>query len=131
MIWVARITGTLVLLFSTLLGAVALFNPHQAAESLGLAPLSDMGRNSVRADIVAFAWTAALLSAGGLFAGRGKWFYGAAIVFGIAVFGRTFDLLVSGGAAEAPRAIVVELIVVVFALIAARGLPSSRCQSGH
>lgn len=52
MIWVARITGTLVLLFSTLLGAVALLNPHQAAESLGLAPLSDMGRNSVRADIV-------------------------------------------------------------------------------
>ena len=126
MIWVARITGTLVFLFSTLLGAVALLNPHQAAEALGLAPLSDMGRNSVRADIVGFAWTAAFLSAGGLFAGRGKWFYGAAIVFGIAVFGRTFDVVIAGGAAEAPRAIMVELIVVVFALIAARWLPSSR-----
>ncbi|MGC6499022.1 MAG: hypothetical protein ACON4C_02425 [Henriciella sp.] len=124
MIWIARVLGALVFLFSTMLGAVALFNPDQAAQSLGLAPLSDMGRNSVRADIVGFAWAAALLSAGGLFAGRRHWFYGTAFVFGIAVFGRVFDIIVSGGADGAVRAIVVEFVIVAFSLVAARWLPS-------
>lgn len=125
MIWIARVVGTLVFLFSALLGAVALLNPDQAAQSLGLAPLSDMGRNSVRADIVAFAWTASFLSAGGLFTGRGHWFYGTAVVFGIAVFGRVFDVIVSGGAEGAVRAIVVESVIVAFSLVAARWLPSN------
>lgn len=122
MIWIARGAGTLVFLFSLLLGAAALFNPERAAEALGFAPLSDMGRNSVRADIVAFAWGSALLCAGGLFAGRGHWFYGAACLFGIAVSGRTLDVAISGPPAGIARSIFIELVIVLLALVAARGL---------
>ncbi|MEL7546614.1 MAG: hypothetical protein AAGJ84_08180 [Pseudomonadota bacterium] len=124
MIWVARIAGTLVFLFTFVLGASALINPDRAAETLGFAPLSDMGRNSLRADIAAFAWGSALLSAGGLFAGRPHWFFGAAILFAIAVSGRILDVIVSGPPEGAVPAIVVELIAVALALIAAKWLPS-------
>ena len=123
MIWVARVTGTLVFLFSLLLGAASLINPERAGETLGFVPLTDMGRNSIRADIVAFAWGSTLLSVGGLFAGRGRWFLGAATLFGIAVSGRILDVIVAGPPAGVAPAIIVELIVVLFALIAAKWLP--------
>lgn len=124
MIWIARSAGTLVFLFSVLLGAAALVIPERAAEPLGFAPLSEMGRNSMRADILAFAWGSALLCAGGLFAGRGKWFYGAACLFGIAVSGRILDVVLAGPPEGIARSIVIELILVGLALVAARWLPS-------
>ena len=124
MIWIAWVTGTLVFLFSLLLGASALINPERAGEALGFVQLTDMGRNSIRADIVAFAWGSALLSAGGLFTGRGRWFLGAATLFGIAVSGRILDVIVAGPPEGVAPAIVVELIVVAFALIAAKWLPN-------
>jgi hypothetical protein len=124
MIWIGRGAGTLVFLFSLLLGAAALIIPDRAALQLGFAPLSDMGRNSLRADIVALAWTSAILCAGGLFSGRGHWFLGAATIFGIAVSGRILDVIVSGAPDGVVRPIIIELLLVACALIAARLLPS-------
>ena len=124
MIWIGRGAGTIVFLFSLLLGAAALISPDRAALQLGFAPLSDMGRNSLRADIVALAWTSSILCAGGLFSGRGHWFLAAATIFGIAVSGRILDVVVSGAPDGVARPIIVELILVACALIAARLLPS-------
>ena len=124
MIWVARIAGALVMLFSFVLGLSALVNPERAAETLGLAPISDMGRNSIRADIVAFAWASTILSVAGLFAGRGRWFVGAAVLFGMAATGRIIDSIVAGMPEGAGPAIIVELIVAGLALVAAKWLPS-------
>ena len=124
MMWIARGAGTLVFLFSALMGAAALINPERAAEALGFAPLTDMGRNSMRADIVAFAWGSALLSAGALFGGRAKWFYGAACLFGIAVSGRILDVVIAGPPEGIARPILIELVIVLLALVAARGLPA-------
>ncbi|MEO0550782.1 MAG: hypothetical protein AAFZ91_12755 [Pseudomonadota bacterium] len=45
-------------------------------------------------------------------------------MFGIAVFGRVFDVVVAGGADGAVRAIIVEFVIVAFSLVAARWLPS-------
>lgn len=124
MIWIGRGAGALVFLFSLLLGAAALIVPDRAALQLGFVPLSEMGRNSVRADIVALAWTSAILCAGGLFVGRGRWFLGAATIFGIAVSGRILDVIVSGPPDGVAQPIIIELILVACALIAARLLPS-------
>ena len=124
MVWISRGAGTLVFLFSVFLGAAALLIPERAAELLGFAPLSEMGRNSMRADIVAFAWGNALLCAGGLFFGRGRWFYGPACLYGIAVSGRILDVALAGPPEGVARSIVIELILVGLALVAARRLPS-------
>jgi hypothetical protein len=124
MIWIGRATGILVFLFSLLLGAAALISPERAAVQLGFAPLTEMGRNSLRADIVALAWGSAILCAGGLFGGRGRWFLGSAALFGIAVSGRILDVLVAGPPDGVARPIIIELILVACALIAARLLPS-------
>lgn len=124
MIWVARIAGALVMLFSFVLGLSALINPERAAETLGLAPLSDMGRNSIRADIVAFAWASTILAVAGLFAGRGRWFVGAAVLFGMAATGRILDSIIAGLPEGAAPAIIIELIVAGLALVAAKWLPS-------
>ena len=124
MVWVGRIAGTLVFLFSFVLGLSALLNPERAAETLGLAPLSDMGRNSIRADIVAFAWGSALASAGGLFAGRPQLFFCSAVLFGIAAAGRSFDSLLAGPPEGAIPAIVVETIICGLAVVAAKLVPA-------
>lgn len=124
MIWIARGAGTLVFLFSVFLGAAALLIPERAAEPLGFAPLSDMGRNSMRADIVALAWGNALLCAGGLFGGRGQWFFGVACLYGIAVSGRILDVAFAGPPESVTRSIIIEFILVGLALVAARWLPS-------
>ena len=122
----AKGAGLLVFLFSVMLGAAALIAPDRAAEQLGFAPLSDMGRNSVRADIVGFAWANALLCGGALFTGRVHWFYGAACLYAIAVTGRIIDVVLSGPPEGVARAIIVELVLVALALFAGRWSASSR-----
>ena len=71
MLWIARITVTLALLFSLLMGVQTFFMPEQAALALGFGTdLTDMGWNTFRGDIGAFFLAAAIFTALGLFAGQ-------------------------------------------------------------
>jgi len=123
MIWIGRGAGTIVFVFSLVLGVFTLISPERAAEQLGFAPLTEMGRNSLRSDVVAFAWGSAILSAGGLFGGRKNWYLGSAAMFGIAAFGRILDVVVAGPPDGVARPIIVELGVVMIAMVAAKFTP--------
>ena len=120
MIWVGRITGFLILVFSLALGLLTLLAPDRIADGMGLAPLSEMGRSSVRANTTAFFMISAFASIGGLFAGRAQLFFIPAIMFGVAATGRIVDVLLVGATPGVGASIVVEVVLVLLALIAAK-----------
>lgn len=120
MIWVARIAGMLVFLFSLAMGVMSLINPERIGDVLGLTDLTAMGRNTVRADITAFFLASSIACAGGLFRGRSSWFYAAALLYGLAVTGRLIDALVAGAPDQLAGSVVIELILVALALVAGK-----------
>ena len=120
MLWVARIAGSLVFLFSLAMGMTTLVDPARMAETLGLAPLTEMGRNTVRADISAFFLVGAIACAGGLFRGRSGLFLVPALLFGIAVSGRLIDAAMAGAPEGLAPSVVIELIMVTLSLVAAK-----------
>ena len=120
MIWIARIAGSLVFLFSLALGLMSLINPERIGEVLGLTDLTPMGRNTVRADISAFFLASAIACAGGLFRGRSTWFFAAALLYGMAVTGRLIDALVAGAPDRLASSVVIELVLVALALVAGK-----------
>lgn len=120
MVWVGRITGALVFLFSLAMGLMTLVDPVRMGEVLGLTSLSEMGRNTVRADISAFFLASAIACGGGLFTGRSNWFFAAALLYGMAVSGRLIDALIAGAPDRLAGSVVIELILVGLALIAAK-----------
>ena len=119
-IWIGRIAGLLVFLFSLAMGLTSLIDPARIAEPLGLAPLSEMGRNTVRADISAFFLASAIACAGGLFRAKSNWFFGAALLYGMAVTARLIDALVAGAPEALAGSVVIELVLVALSLTAAR-----------
>ncbi|MEO0549677.1 MAG: hypothetical protein AAFZ91_07135 [Pseudomonadota bacterium] len=58
--------------------------------------------------------------AGGLFRGRSNWFFAAALLYGMAVAGRLLDAIIAGPPAQLAGSVVIEIILVILALVAAK-----------
>ena len=117
----AQLLTALVGLGSLALGAMALFAPEQAAETLGFGQPGAKGLNSVRADVGGFFLAAAVACAGGL-AGRPGWLYGAALLYGLAAVGRLTGVVMAGLPPDVAPAIVLELVIVAVLVWCARVL---------
>jgi len=120
MLWIGRIAGFLVFLFSLAMGLMTLADPARMGEVLGLTSLTEMGRNTVRADISAFFLASAIACGGGLFTGRSNWFFAAALLYGMAVSGRLIDALIAGAPDRLAGSVVIKLVLVVLAIVAGR-----------
>ncbi|WP_027840739.1 hypothetical protein [Pyruvatibacter mobilis] len=123
MLWIARITVALALLFSLLMGVQTFFMPEQAALALGFGTdLTDMGWNTFRGDIGAFFLAAAIFTALGLFAGRPSALYGAALLYGLALTGRVLGIIMAGAPEGIATPLVIEAVMVVILVFGARTL---------
>ena len=122
MIWVARIGVALAGLFSLALGAKAFIAPEQLGAMLGLAALSPLGVNAMRADMGAFFLASAIACALALFAGRASWLWGAATLYAIAVTGRIVGIIVEGAPEGVMQPVIIELALVAMLVFGARTL---------
>jgi len=122
MIWIARIAAALVGLFSLVAGAMMILSPAEMGESLGLGALSPLGLNALRADIGAFFLASAVAAGVALFGRRPQWLLGAAVLYGLALLGRIFGVVVDGVPEGIVQPLVVEFTMVVLSVFAAKAL---------
>jgi len=122
MIWIARIATALVGLFSLALGAVSHFQPEQLAETMGMTPQTGLGLNSLQADFGAFFLASAIACGLALFAGKPRWLWGAAVMYGLALLGRLLSAATSGVPEGLAQPVIIELVLVLLLLFSARTL---------
>ncbi|PKQ06114.1 MAG: hypothetical protein CVT72_07530 [Alphaproteobacteria bacterium HGW-Alphaproteobacteria-11] len=122
MIWIARIAAALVGLFSLAVGAMMILSPAEMGANLGLGALSPLGLNALRADIGAFFLASAVAAGAALFVGRPHWILGAAVLYGLALFGRILGIVVDGVPEGIVQPLVVEFTMVVLSVFAAKAL---------
>ncbi len=124
MIWLARLAAAFVGLFSIAMGLIAAFIPERLIGILGIAAASPIGENAVRADIGAFFLASAMAAMLALFAGRPRWLYGAAFMYGCAATLRLIGILFDGAPSGVFVPIGIEIVLTLLAVFAARRLPT-------
>lgn len=122
MLWVARILVGLAGVFSLAMGLNAWIAPQRLGAALGITGVGDMGINSLRADLGAFFLASAIVCGAALLAGRVRWLYMAALLYGLAAAGRIIGVLAAGAPDGVAGAIVVEVALVAVLLFGARTL---------
>lgn len=122
MIWIARITAALVLLFCLAMALLAYVDPAKSAEALGMSAQTGLGLNTYRADVGALFMVNAIACMGALFAGKQSWMLAPLAVFGLAVLGRLAGVLIDGAPEGVATPIVVELVLVAFSAFSLRKL---------
>jgi hypothetical protein len=122
MIWIARITTALVLLFCLAMALLAYVDPAKSAEALGMSAQTGLGLNTYRADVGALFMVNAIACAGALFAGKRSWMLAPLAIFGLAVLGRLSGVLIDGAPEGVATPIIVELVLVAFSAVGLRKL---------
>ena len=116
---VFRVLSILIAFVFFMTAANWIFDPTEAAKSLGMDLLTGMGASTQIGDISAFFLSVSLCMIAGQRRGQSHWFYPAALLFGAAALMRTLAF-VSGNAPFGTEFIVPEVVLAIVIVLAAR-----------
>ena len=116
----------LLAVIDAVVGVGFLVNPAIAGADIGLTVAGNAGTSSLRADLTAFFFVAALFMAWGAWRRRGELLLAPLALFAIAFTGRLINLLVEGSYDGWWLPMAVEMAHVVVLALAIRAWPSRR-----
>lgn len=119
MILLFRILTVLIAIGFFAQAAQWIVTPATAAQGLGMELLTGIGASTQIGDIGAFFLSVSVLAALGQRPGQSHWFYSAGLLMGAAALMRTLAF-VSGNASFGTKFIVLEVIMAVIFVLAAR-----------